>query len=178
MDLTEKKLARQDIFQGRVVKLHVDTVELPGGGTSLREIVDHPGGVAILALDSENRVPVVRQYRYAFSRVMLEIPAGKREPGEPPHITARRELKEEVGAEAALWQDLGTLIPSPGCYGETLFLYLARDLTFGETDPDEDEFLECERMPFDQLYQLCMDGTVQDAKTVAAVLKVKLLLGL
>ena len=74
--------------------------------------------------------------------------------------------------------DSEMLIPSPGCYGETLYLYLARGLTFGEVDPDEDEFLECERMPFEELYRLCMDGTVQDAKTVAAVLKVKLLLGL
>ena len=178
MDLTEKKLARQDIFQGRVVKLHVDTVELPDGTTSLREIVDHPGGVAILALDAEGRVPVVRQYRYAFSRVMLEIPAGKREAGEEPFLTAQRELKEEVGVEAERWDDLGVLIPSPGCYGETLYLYLARELKCGETAPDEDEFLECEWMAFDELYGLCMDGTVQDAKTVAAVLKVKLLLGL
>ena len=176
MDMTEKKLARQDIYAGRVVKLHVDTVELPDGGTSIREIVDHPGGVAILALDEENRVSVVRQYRYAFSRVMLEIPAGKREVGEEPLITAQRELREEVGATAAQWDDLGTLIPSPGCYGETLYLYLARGLSFGAVEPDEDEFLECERMDFETLYQMCIDGTVQDAKTVAAVLKVKLLL--
>ena len=178
MNLTEKKLARQDIYAGRVVKLHVDTVELPDGGTAIREIVEHPGGVAIVALDEENRVSVVRQYRYAFSRVMLEIPAGKREAGEEPFLTAQRELQEEVGAAAAQWDDLGVLIPSPGCYGETLYLYLARGLTFGAVDPDEDEFLECERMPFDELYQMCMDGRVQDAKTVAAVLKVKLLLGL
>ena len=178
MDMTEKKLARQDIYTGRVVKLHVDTVELPDGGTSLREIVDHPGGVAILALDGQNRVSVVRQYRYAFERVMLEIPAGKREKGEEPFVTAQRELKEEVGATAREWVDLGKLIPSPGCYGETLYLYLARGLDFGEVDPDEDEFLETERMPFDALLALCMSGEVQDAKTVAAVLKVKVLLGL
>ena len=178
MELTEKTLSSRTEFEGKIVKLTVDTVELPDGGTSIREIVDHPGGVAILALDEENRVPVVRQYRYAFSRVMLEIPAGKREVGEEPFLTAQRELQEEVGATAAQWDDLGTLIPSPGCYGETLYLYLARGLTFGAVDPDEDEFLECERMPFDELYRLCMDGTVQDAKTVAAVLKVKLLLGL
>jgi ADP-ribose pyrophosphatase len=96
MELTEKTLTRNDIFSGKVVSLHVDTVELPDGGTSIREIVDHPGGVAILALDDEGRVPVVRQYRYAFSRVMLEIPAGKREMGEEPMVTAMRELKEEV----------------------------------------------------------------------------------
>ena len=178
MELKETMLERQDIFKGRVISLHVDQVELPNGNTSVREIVDHPGGVAILALDEEGRVPVVRQYRYAFSRVMLEIPAGKREAGEEPFLTAQRELQEEVGATASEWTDLGAILPSPGCYGETLYLYLARGLTFGAVNPDEDEFLECERMPFDELYRLCMDGTVQDAKTVAAVLKVKLLLGL
>lgn len=177
MDLTERTLERREIYQGRVVSLHVDKVALPNGGTSTREIVDHPGGVAILALDEENRVPVVRQYRYAFSRVMLEIPAGKREKGEEPFVTAQRELKEEVGAEAAEWRDLGTLIPSPGCYGETLYLYLARGLTFGALQPDEDEFLAVERMDFEELYTLCLNGVVQDAKTVAAVLKTKLLLG-
>ena len=176
--MKETMLERQDIFSGRVVKLHVDKVALPNGGTSTREIVDHPGGVAILALDDEGRVPVVRQYRYAFSRVMLEIPAGKREMGEEPMVTAMRELKEEVGAEAADWQALGTLIPSPGCYGETLYLYLARGLSFGDVQPDEDEFLAVERMDFGELYEQCMSGAVQDAKTVAAVLKVKLLLGL
>ena len=178
MNLKETMLERQEIFSGRVVKLHVDKVALPNGGTSTREIVDHPGGVAILALDDEGRVPVVRQYRYAFSRVMLEIPAGKREAGEEPMVTAMRELKEEVGAQAASWQSLGTLIPSPGCYGETLYLYLARGLSFGDVQPDEDEFLAVERMDFGELYELCMSGAVQDAKTVAAVLKVKLLLGL
>ena len=178
MDLTEKKLARQEIYNGRVVHLHVDTVELPDGGTSIREIVDHPGGVAILALDEDGRVPVVRQYRYAFSRVMLEIPAGKREVGEDPFVTARRELQEEVGATASQWTELGAILPSPGCYGETLYLYLARGLQCGDVCPDEDEFLECEWMPFEELYRLCMDGTVQDGKTVTAVLKVKLLLRL
>lgn len=178
MDMTEKKLARQDIFQGRVVKLHVDTVELPDGSTATREIVDHPGGVAIVALDENNRVWTVRQYRYAFGRDMLEIPAGKREAGEDPFVTAQRELEEEVGATAAQWESLGTLIPSPGCYGETLWLYLARQLSFGAAHPDEDEFLECRPMDFCDLYEMCMDGRVQDAKTVAAILKVKLLLNL
>ncbi len=178
MDMTEKKLTRQDIFQGRVVKLHVDTVELPDGGTATREIVDHPGGVAIVALDEDKRVWMVRQYRYAFGRNMLEIPAGKREAGEDPFVTAQRELEEEVGATAAQWQELGCLIPSPGCYGETLWLYLARQLSFGAAHPDEDEFLECRPMDFRDLYEMCMDGRIQDAKTVAAILKVKLLLDL
>ena len=178
MELTEKTLERKDIFQGRVISLHVDKVSLPDGGTSYREIVEHPGGVGILALDENGCVPVVKQYRYAFSRVMLEIPAGKREKGEEPLLTAQRELKEEVGAVAGEWVDLGKLLPSPGCYGETLYLYLARHLQFGEVSPDEDEFLAVERIPFDELAQRCLRGEIEDAKTVAAVLKVKLLLGL
>ena len=178
MELTEKTLERKDIFQGRVISLHVDKVSLPDGGTSYREIVEHPGGVGILALDENGCVPVVKQYRYAFSRVMLEIPAGKREKGEEPLLTAQRELREEVGAVADEWVELGKLLPSPGCYGETLYLYLARGLHFGELSPDEDEFLAVERIPFDELAQRCMRGEIEDAKTVAAVLKVKLLLGL
>ena len=110
-----------------------------------------------------------------FERVLTEIPAGKRETGEEPFLTAQRELKEEIGAEAGRWTELGALIASPGCYGETLYLYMAEDLTFGETHPDEDEFLEVLRVPFEEAVRQCMDGTLTDAKTVAAVLKGRLL---
>lgn len=175
MDLTERTLSSREIFRGRVVRLRVDEVSLPNGGTSVREVVDHPGGVCILALDGEDRAAVVRQYRYAFSRVMTELPAGKREPGEPPEVTARRELREEVGAEAGSWTDLGKLIPSPGCYGETLYLYLARDLTFSGQHLDEDEFLELSWVPLEELAKQCLSGAIQDAKTVAAVLKARCL---
>ena len=178
MELKETMLDRQDIFQGRIISLHVDKVSLPDGTITHREIVDHPGGVGILALDEHGCVPVVTQYRYAFARSMLEIPAGKREAGEEPFATAQRELREEVGATANKWTELGKLIPSPGCYGETLYLYLAQELTFRQAQPDEGEFLSVERVPFDELYRRCMDGEIEDAKTVAAVLKVKLLLGL
>ena len=99
----------------------------------------------------------------------------KRETGEEPFLTAQRELKEEIGAEAGRWTELGALIASPGCYGETLYLYMAEDLTFGETHPDEDEFLEVLRVPFEEAVRQCMDGTLTDAKTVAAVLKGRLL---
>ena len=174
MDLTEKCLESREVYKGRVLRLRVDTVALPNGKTSLREVVEHPGGVGILALDGDD-VLLVKQYRYAFSRVLTEIPAGKREPGEDPFVTAQRELKEEIGAEAGRWTELGALIASPGCYGETLYLYMAEDLTFGETHPDEDEFLEVLRVPFDEAVRQCMDGTLTDAKTVAAVLKGRLL---
>ncbi len=177
MELTERTLASREIFRGRVVRLHVDDVSLPNGHTSVREVVDHPGGVCILALDDRGRVAIVRQYRYVFGRVMTELPAGKREPGEAPEVTARRELLEEVGATAARWQDLGALIPSPGCYGETLYLFLARDLTFGDQHPDEDEFLEVEWVPLEDLAARCLSGEIRDAKTVVGVLKARALLG-
>ena len=175
-DLTEKTLDSREVYNGRIIRVRRDEVLLPGGGHGVREVVDHPGGVGILALDGQGRVALVRQYRYAFSRVLTEIPAGKREPGEEPSVTARRELKEEIGAEAEKWTELGALIASPGCYGETLYLYLAQGLTFGATYPDEDEFLDVLRMPFDQAVEQCMRGELTDAKTVAALLKAKILL--
>ena len=175
MELTEKTIDSREIFKGRIIRVRLDTVRLPNGKEGIREVVEHPGGVAILAIDSEERVLLVRQYRYPFERVMTEVPAGKREPGEPPFITAQRELQEEVGATADKWTELGTLIPSPGCYGETLYLYMAQDLHFGATHPDEDEFLEPLRVPLDEAVRQCMDGTLTDAKTVAAVLKGKIL---
>ena len=177
MDMTEKTLASREVYRGRIIRVREDTVLLPNGKEGRREVVEHPGGVGILALDGDD-VLLVRQYRYAFSRVLTEIPAGKREPGEEPSVTARRELKEEIGAEAEKWTELGALIASPGCYGETLYLYLAQELTFGATHPDEDEFLDVLTMPFDELFAQVMDGTVTDAKTVATVLKTKYLLGL
>ena len=175
MDMTEKTLASREVYRGRIIRVREDTVLLPNGKEGRREVVEHPGGVGILALDGDD-VLLVRQYRYAFSRVLTEIPAGKREPGEEPSVTARRELKEEIGAEAKKWTELGTLIASPGCYGETLYLYLAQGLTFGATHPDEDEFLDVLRMPFDQAVEQCMRSELTDAKTVAALLKAKILL--
>lgn len=175
MELTEKTIDSREIFKGRIIRVRLDIVRLPNGKEGIREVVEHPGGVAILAIDSEERVLLVRQYRYPFERVMTEVPAGKREPGEPPFITAQRELQEEVGATADTWTELGTLIPSPGCYGETLYLYMAQDLHFGATHPDEDEFLEPLRVPLDEAVRQCMDGTLTDAKTVAAILKGKIL---
>lgn len=175
MDMTEKMLESREVYRGRILRVREDKVLLPNGRTGTREVVEHPGGVGILALEADGTVLLVRQYRYAFGRTLLEIPAGKREPGEEPFVTARRELWEETGAIAESWTPLGSLIASPGCYDEVLYLYLAQDLHYGATDPDEDEFLAVERMPLDQLARLCLEGEVTDAKTVCAVLKAKLL---
>lgn len=176
MELMEKTVERHVLFEGAIVTLRRDKAQLINGQVVSREVVEHPGGVGILALDGDD-VLLVKQYRYAFSRVLTEIPAGKREPGEDPFVTAQRELKEEIGATAEAWTDLGALIASPGCYGETLYLFLACELTFGETHPDADEFLETVRVPFDEAVELCMSGGLTDAKTVAAILKAKVLLG-
>lgn len=177
MELTEKTLTSREVYRGRILRVREDTVRLPNGKTAEREVAEHPGGVGILALDGGD-VLLVRQYRYAFSRVLTEIPAGKREPGEEPFVTAQRELREEIGATAGKWTELGALIASPGCYGEVLYLYMAQELTFGDTHPDEDEFLDVVRMPFDRAVELCMTGELTDAKTVAAVLKAKVRLHL
>lgn len=178
MDFTEKRLSRKEIYSGRIVQLHVDTVSLPNGKEAVREVVEHPGGVAILPLDERNNVITVSQYRYTFGRILQEIPAGKMEPGEDPMASALRELKEETGAVPDTILPLGSIIPAPGCYGEVLHLFLARGLHMEAQQPDEDEFLTMERVPFDEMVHRVMAGELQDAKTVAAVLKTKVLLNL
>ena len=177
-DMSEKTLRREDKFHGRVVSVHVDEVLLPNGHTSSREVVEHCGGVAVLALDADNNVLLVTQYRYVFGRNMLEIPAGKLDPGEDPAVGALRELREETGAVPGEFIPLGRILPSPGCYSEVLHLFLARDLRFEAQALDPDEFLNVDRMPFDELLRRCLDGSIEDAKTVTAVLKAKLQLGL
>ena len=176
MDMTEKTLTTREVYHGRIIRVRRDEVLLPNGNTSVREVVEHPGGVGILALEDDGSVLLVRQYRYAFGRTLLEIPAGKREKGEEPLTTAKRELREETGATADEWLSMGSLIASPGCYDEVLYLYLARGLHFGDTHPDEDEFLSLERMPLEELAERCMNGEITDAKTVCAALKAKNLL--
>ena len=178
MDLTEKTLSSEKIFDGHILHVRRDTIELPDGSRGYREVVDHPGGVCVLALDDENRALIVSQYRYPYEKVLREIPAGKLEYGEDPTQAAIRELKEETGAVAGDFRPLGDLYPSPGYCGEVIRMYLARELTFGETHLDEDEFLNLERVPFDQLVEEVLSGGIRDAKTIAAVLKGKLLLNL
>ena len=175
MELTEKTLSSEKIFDGRILHVRRDTVLLPNGHQSTREVVDHPGGVCVLALDDQERVLVVPQFRYPYGEVLRELPAGKLEYGEDPAQAAIRELREETGAVAGTFQPLGELYPSPGYCGEIIRMYLARDLSFGDTDPDEDEFLGLERVPFSQLVEQVLSGEIKDAKTIAAVLKVKLL---
>ena len=177
-DLTEKTLSRDDKYKGILVDVHVDEVLLPNGHTSLREVIEHVDGVAVLPLDDDNNVLTVTQYRYVFGRPLLEIPAGKLDPGEDPAAGGLRELKEETGAVPESYISLGTILPAPGCYTEALHLFLARGLRMAEQQLDPDEFLNVERIPFDEMVRRCVNGEIEDAKTVAAVLKAKVLLNL
>lgn len=176
MDLTEKKLKSEQLYDGKIIKLFRDTVELPNGKTALREVVRHPGGVIILPIDGDGNVHMVKQFRYAYDRAILEIPAGKLEYGEEPLSAARRELEEEVGAKAECWTHLGDIWPTPGFCDEVQHLYLARSLTFGENNPDEDEFLEQVVLPFSEAVAMASDGRMQDSKTVVALLRAYLLM--
>ena len=178
MELTEKRLSTEQIFDGRILHIRRDLVELPDGTQSVREVVDHPGGVCILALDEENQALLVSQFRYPYEQVVRELPAGKLEYGEDPDAAAIRELKEETGAAPGEFRSLGELYPSPGYCGEIIRMYLARDLSFGEAHLDADEFLNLERIPFSQLVEQVLSGEIKDAKTIAAALKAKLLLEL
>lgn len=176
MDMTERMVSHTRPYEGVIVDVNLDKVELPNGCIATREVVSHPGGVAVLPLNEDGTVTVVRQYRYAFARELTEIPAGKLDAGEEPRTGALRELREEIGAQVGELIELGIIYPSPGFCQEVLYLYLAKDLTYGDCCPDEDEFLEVERIPFAALLQRVMDGEIKDAKTVAAVLKAALLL--
>ena len=176
MNLTEKTLSASTVFQGKVLHLHVDTVELPNGHTSTREVVGHPGGVAVVALTEDRHVLLVRQYRYPYGEVVTEIPAGKRDAGEEPLTTGRRELEEETGYVADSFTSLGTLYPTPGYCDEVIYLYLATDLHPATAHPDADEFLEVERRPIEDLVTDILEGKIPDAKTQTAVLKTYLLL--
>lgn len=176
MELTEKTLSSEQIFDGRLLKVYRDQVELSDGGTSVREFVHHPGGVAAVALDADGCVYLERQFRYPYHKVVTEIPAGKLEPGEDPFPAIQRELKEEIGAVAGKWDALGYIMPSVGYTDEMLYLFLARDLSFGATHMDEDEFLEPFKLPFREALAMAADGRINDAKTAAALFRADRLL--
>lgn len=172
----EKRLQSQELYAGRILRLSRDTVELEDGNLTQREVVHHNGGAGMVPLTESGEVFLVRQFRYPFGRELLEIPAGKLEPGEDPLTAAKRELMEECGLEAGSVRDLGCIYPSVGYDTEVIYLYLARDLRPVRSHPDEEEFLSLERRPLKELVGMALDGTLRDAKTVAAVLKTALLL--
>jgi ADP-ribose pyrophosphatase len=169
--LVEEPISSEEIFNGKIVHLFRDTVRLPNGKPATREVIRHVGAAAVVPLTDEGNVILVRQYRYPFAQVMLEIPAGKLDIGENPIDCARRELLEETGYEAAEFVSLGVFYPSVAVLDEKIHLYLARNLTFRAANPDADEFLHVEQRPLNELVEDIMAGGVPDGKTQAAVLK-------
>ena len=178
MELWEKTVESETLFDGKIVTLKLDKAQLVNGRIARREVVEHPGGVAILPLFDAGTVSRVWQFRYPFQAVVTELPAGKLEKGEDHRPAALRELEEEVGVTCGRLTYLGCLYLSPGYSTEVLHMYLAQDLKQGASHPDDDEFLEAERVPFTRLLEQVMSGEIVDAKTVALVLKVRQLLDL
>ena len=172
-NLKEKQIKRDIIYEGKILNVVCDTVTLPDGKEATREVCLHIGAVAVIPLLSDGCVLMERQYRYPHSRVLLEIPAGKlNSTDEDPLEAAKRELREETGAIAKKYTDLGEMIPSPAILGEKIRMYLAEDISFTDRNLDDDEFLEVERIPLNDLYKMVMSGEIKDAKTQIAVLKV------
>ena len=161
----------QRLYEGKVLNLRRDTVLLENGAQATREVVEHNGGVGVLAIDDQNRVLMVRQYRYGIGRISLEIPAGKREGNEDPALCGRRELEEETGYQAKDFRPFGSLDVSPAYDSEVIYLFLAKELTPAKQNLDEDEFLTVERVPLEEALALCQNGTITDSKTLVALYK-------
>ena len=158
------------MFSGLIFDVNRIHVTLPNGHESARDVVRHRGAVAVVALTDDGRICLVRQYRTALDRVTVEIPAGKLDPGEDPLTCAKRELLEETGMVADRMAFLTTLATTPGFTDERIHLYMATGLTFGPAHPDEDEFLNVDLVPLDELIDAVLDGRIEDSKTVCGAL--------
>jgi 8-oxo-dGTP pyrophosphatase MutT (NUDIX family) len=158
-------------FRGRVITVTVDDVTLPNGHRASLEIVHHPGGAAIVAMDDQRRICLLRQHRHAVGGYLWELPAGKLEPNEPPMTTAQRELVEEAGREADKWESLGVCTPSPGVLRETVHLYLATGLKPTPSAPESAEVFEVHWVPIDEALKKVVDGEINDAKTAVGIIR-------
>lgn len=167
-ELDEITLSTQPIFDGKIISLQVDTVRLPDGNTATREVIKHPGAVAVLALNN-NKMLVVEQYRQPMQRTEVEIPAGKLDKDEDPLVAAGRELQEETGFNSGDLKLLKSFYTSPGFADEIIHLYVTNNAQPGDMSLDEDEFLEVSELTLEEAYQYIADGRIADAKTMMAV---------
>ena len=173
MDLTERTIDSREVFRGRIIRVRQDTVRLPNGAEASRELIRHVGAVCVVPLTAGGEVLIERQFRYPMGEVITEIPAGKLDYiGEDPASAALRELREETGAVAGELIPLGRFYPTCAYSTEVIHMYLARQLTFGERELDEDEFLNVFRLPLRELVDRVLRGEIPDAKTQAAALRV------
>lgn len=174
MELTEKTLEKEYKYNGKILNLRVDKAELPNGAEAIREVVEHHGGVTMAALTDENELLFVRQFRYPYGEVVLELPAGKLEDGENPLAAGIRELKEETGAVGKKFMDLGKFYPSPGYTDEVIHLYGAVGISFEDQNLDADEFLNVERIPLSKAVEMVLNNEIVDGKSQAAILKLQM----
>ena len=175
--IEEKSISSKLIFDGKVIRLHLDDILLPDGKTGFREYCTHNGAVCVIPITSEGEVICVRQYRYAVGKPLIEIPAGKLDSiDEDPNDAVRRELREETGAVSGKLTYLGLYYGSPALLNEKIYMYLAEDLSFGDTDLDDDEFLEIIKIPLPTLVEMVLNGEIEDGKTQSAVLRANALL--
>jgi 8-oxo-dGTP pyrophosphatase MutT (NUDIX family) len=161
----------KQVFRGRVIEVNVERVPLPNGSTAELEIIRHPGGAAIVALDDDNRVCLLRQFRHAAGGWIWEVPAGKIDNREPPLDTARRELEEEAGMAAASWHSLGDYVPSPGVLTEVVHLFLATRLTPLPQRPEEHEVFEVHWLPFTDALRMARSGELRDGKSLVGLFR-------
>ena len=176
MQHTEIKLNSKEIFKGNVFRVTMDQVELENGMTSFREVVHHNGGACILPLTDDDKVLMVRQYRYALKEELWELPAGKLEKDEDPFEAAKRELEEECGLTADHYTSLGEFYPTVGYDTEIIYTWVATGLHETHMHLDADEFLTPDRVPLEKAYEMVMRGEIKDGKTIAGILKLKALL--
>jgi ADP-ribose pyrophosphatase len=168
--LTEHKLTSETVYTGKIIAVRHDTVRLPDGREATRDVVEHPGAVAVVPVTAAGEVVLVRQYRYPIARALLEVPAGKLDKGERPEDCARRELEEETGYKAGSLEHLATFFTAPGFTDEQMHLYVARDLSQTSQNTDQDEFIDIEYYTAAQIKKLLADKEIIDAKTLVGLL--------
>ena len=173
----EERVGTESIFQGRIIKVRVDSVTLSGGRESTREVVEHEPAVVVTPIDADGKVLLVRQYRYAVGRSLLEAPAGIIEAPESPRECAQRELQEEVGYRAKYMRPLGGFWTSPGFCDEYMYAFLAKDLVPSRLAPDDDEDISVERYSMSDISKLIRVGEIEDSKTISVLLMVAYLFG-
>lgn len=172
MKLTEKTVSQQEIYKGRIIHVHVDDVELENGTRARREVVDHPGGVSVAVLTDKNELIFVRQFRYPYKEVLLELPAGKLESGEDPFEAVKREQLEETGTTGENYISLGNVYPTGGYCGEIIRMWACRmTKETGTLSLDEDEFLETQKIPLEKAVEMVCNNEIPDAKTQIGILK-------
>lgn len=171
MHLEEKTVASESVYKGRIFEVTKDKALLENGKEVQRDVVHHSGGVTVIPVTENEEILMVRQYRYPHHKVMLEIPAGKLEPGEKHYDCGKRELLEETGCTCKNYEYLGEIVPTPAYVSEVIHLYIASGLEFSQQDLDDDEFLDVVKVPLDKAVEMVLNGEITDSKTQIGVLK-------